>query len=115
MHIFHVVVLGSATDDDAAQVTMIAPRLWLIGPLHGEPLLAVLAVLALIDDVFLLSAIAAFAAAASLRFFLVQPHVPQQESPLGERLATELTRVGLHVDAFFPLGLFGRVVGSISQ
>ena len=104
MHIFHVVVLGSATDDDAAQVTMKAPRLWLIGPLHGEPLLAVLA---LVDDVFLLSAIAAFAAAAtSLCFFLVQPHVAQQKSPLGERLVTELTCVGLHVGAFFPLGLF---------
>ena len=95
--VLHVVVFGGATDDDAAQVAMIAPRLGLIRPLHCEPL-------AVLTDIFFLAAIAAVAAIASL--FLVQSHVAHQESLLAESLAAELACQRSHVAALFLLELF---------
>ena len=90
--VFHVVVFGGATDDDAAQVAMIAPRLGLIRPLDCEPL-------SILIDVF-------FLAATIASLFLVQPQVAQQESLFGESFATEFARERFRVAALLLLGLF---------
>ena len=87
--VFHVVVFGGATDDDAAQVAMVAPRFGLVRSLDGESLSVLL-------DFFILAARIPVASV-----FLVPTHVAQQKSLLGEIFPTEFARERLHVAALF--------------
>ena len=82
-----MVVFGGATDDDAAQVAMVAPRFGLVRSLDGESLSVLL-------DFFILAARIPVASA-----FLVPTHVAQQKSLLGESFSAEFACERLHVAA----------------